>query len=129
MDFRSGQSSGSTARPEQKPSDEVVAGGGGRPRPVSGSLYAPGLFPSSSKSAAPPIYLVAGGGRRSAEGIQVDVRLRAAQSPSELLDLVQQGLHRFDVGNVVVAFTCAAKLDDGQNMATLDPHSAWKTLK
>lgn len=92
------------------------------------TFYAPGVFPSS-KPAAPPIYRVAGGGRRPQGHIDTDVQLRAASSSPELLGLISESLARFDIGNVVVAFTCAAKLDDGKDMATLTPSPAWVALR
>lgn len=97
-------------------------------RAVSGTLYAPGTFPRS-QPAAPPIYRVPGGGRRSQEWIDVDIRLRAAASSNELLQIIGDDLHRFDTGNVVIAFTCAAKLDDGHDMSTLEPSPAWSALQ
>merc|ERR1719215_1228740 len=36
---------------------------------------------------------------------------------------------RFETGNVVVAFTTAAKLDDGQDMASLGHSPAWRELQ
>lgn len=92
------------------------------------TFYAPGVFPSS-KPAAPPIYRVAGGGRRPQSHIDMDVQLRAASSSKELLGLISEALARFDIGSVVVAFTCAAKLDDGNDMATLTPSPAWASLR
>ncbi|CAE7239326.1 unnamed protein product, partial [Symbiodinium natans] len=92
-------------------------------RPAKISFYAPGAFPSSRASGAPPIYAVPGGGRRPREAGELDGRLRDATKPQELMQLVARELARFDIGNLVVAFTSAAKFEDG-----CDTHSAWPGL-
>lgn len=92
-------------------------------RAVATTLYAPGTFPRPGP-AAPPIYRLAGGGRRPQEAIEVDIRLRAAETAAELMRVVQEALPRFETGNVVVAFTTAAKLDGGKDGASLE-HSPW----
>ncbi|CAE7398313.1 unnamed protein product, partial [Symbiodinium sp. CCMP2456] len=85
-------------------------------KPQKISFYAPGAFPSSKPSAAPPIYVVAGGGRRPREAGELDGRLREARKPQELMQLVASHLPRFDIGNLVVAFTSAAKFEEGCDM-------------
>eukprot|EP00929_Paragymnodinium_shiwhaense_P028574 TRINITY_DN16540_c0_g1_i1.p1 TRINITY_DN16540_c0_g1~~TRINITY_DN16540_c0_g1_i1.p1 ORF type:complete len:442 (-),score=85.36 TRINITY_DN16540_c0_g1_i1:21-1346(-) len=92
------------------------------------TFYAKGVFPSSRPS-APPIYRTAGGGRRAPEHIQLDIRLRDSQSSRELLGIITESLDAFDIGNVVVAFTVAAKTDEGRDMATLEPAPAWDALR
>mmetsp|Transcript_65528 Transcript_65528/g.207083 ORF Transcript_65528/g.207083 Transcript_65528/m.207083 type:complete len:438 (-) Transcript_65528:86-1399(-) len=99
-----------------------------KPGAYSGSLYAPGTFPRSTPG-PPPIYRVPGGGKRIQEWIDVDIRLRAATTSKELMEIVAQDLARFDIGNIVIAVTCAAKLDDGKDMATLEPFPAWAALQ
>mmetsp|Transcript_82918 Transcript_82918/g.243107 ORF Transcript_82918/g.243107 Transcript_82918/m.243107 type:complete len:442 (+) Transcript_82918:104-1429(+) len=99
-----------------------------KPGAYSGTLYAPGTFARSTPG-PPPIYRVPGGVRRSQEWIDVDIRIRAAASSADLMEIVTQDLPRFDVGNVVIAFTTAAKLDDGHDMATLLPFPAWNALR
>eukprot|EP00927_Polykrikos_kofoidii_P059451 TRINITY_DN54600_c0_g1_i1.p1 TRINITY_DN54600_c0_g1~~TRINITY_DN54600_c0_g1_i1.p1 ORF type:complete len:536 (+),score=92.35 TRINITY_DN54600_c0_g1_i1:162-1610(+) len=94
----------------------------------SSSFYTPGKFPTS-KPSAPPIYKLVGGGRRPSEFMEMDARLRAAQGSREMLAIVEEHLHRFDTGNVVVAFTTAAKLDAGQDMHTLVPVKTWDSLR
>ncbi|OLQ04451.1 hypothetical protein AK812_SmicGene12457 [Symbiodinium microadriaticum] len=74
-------------------------------------------------SAAPPIYVVAGGGRRPREAGELDGRLREANKPQELMQLVASHLPRFDIGNLVVAFTSAAKFEEGCDM-----HPSWSGL-
>lgn len=99
-----------------------------RGRAIGGSLYTPGVFPRSLPS-APPIYRVAGGGRRPQGNIDIDIRLRAAGSSKEMMQVVQEALPRFEMGNVVVAFTTAAKLDEGKEMASLEHSPAWPLLQ
>lgn len=73
------------------------------------SFYAPGYFPSS-KPSVPPIYATTS--RRPKEALEVDGKLREADS-KELWSLVSSALPRFDTGNLVVAFTSCAKLEEG----------------
>lgn len=95
---------------------------------VTGSFYSPGTFPRSTP-AAPPIYRVAGGGRRPQEHVARDGQLRAAVDCRELLRLVAAELPGYDTGSVVVAFTSAAKLDSGRDMTTLWPQAPWLALQ
>lgn len=99
-----------------------------KPGAFTGTLYAPGTFPRSTPG-PPPIYKLPGGGKRTQEWIDVDIRIRAAATSGELMEIVKQDIWRFDPGNVVIAFTTAAKLDDGKDMATLEPFPAWSALQ
>ncbi|CAL1138430.1 unnamed protein product [Cladocopium goreaui] len=74
------------------------------------SFYAPGYFPSS-KPSVPPIYATTL--RRSKEALEVDGKLRDASNSQELWGFIASALPRFDTGNLVVAFTTAAKVDEG----------------
>ncbi|CAJ1424661.1 unnamed protein product [Effrenium voratum] len=80
-------------------------GGGGKI-----SFYAPGSFPGS-KPSVPPIFQCL---KRPKEAMEIDTQLRDAASSKELWRLISASASRFDVGNVVVAFTCAAKVDEGE---------------
>ncbi|CAK8986639.1 unnamed protein product [Durusdinium trenchii] len=74
------------------------------------SFYSPGYFPSA-KPSAPPIYSTTG--RRPKEALEVDRQLREAPNLQALWRFVAQHLPHFDTGNLVVAFTSAAKIDEG----------------
>ncbi|OLP86504.1 Hemicentin-1 [Symbiodinium microadriaticum] len=89
---------------------------------TSASSFYGSLFPRT-RSSLPPIFASVGG--RSDVVKAADARIRAASSFSELLDIVQECLARFDEGSLVIAFCTGAKLVGER----LPSGPTWKALQ
>eukprot|EP00435_Cladocopium_sp_Y103_P032882 s453_g8.t1 len=127
--FSSGGSCGSSCAPRAEAGNSVQK-----------SFYHQSHW-SKVKAVPPPIFASANGAangsahgvtlqRRSDAALQLDRQLRGVETVSALMSLVTpSALPHFDVGNVVLAFTAAARVVDERTLSTLRfGYPAWNSL-
>eukprot|EP00927_Polykrikos_kofoidii_P016245 TRINITY_DN17321_c0_g1_i1.p1 TRINITY_DN17321_c0_g1~~TRINITY_DN17321_c0_g1_i1.p1 ORF type:complete len:1699 (-),score=318.54 TRINITY_DN17321_c0_g1_i1:1384-6480(-) len=127
LGWASSYSSATASAIARSPSAPAAPRVGSRSSAARGvSFYGEGVW--TRGRAVPPIFLCASG-QRSERAVELDRRLRAAESVDDFAVFLSRAISGFDVGNTVVALSCGAKfVDERTGAGALKAYPVWDSL-